>query len=414
MAEETIKCPNCGVEIPISEVLTHQIRDRVKAELEVDIKRREAELNDQARKISLEKTQIEEEINSRLNIQVAEIKAKAEEKASEKLGIEISDLKNQLTEKNEQILHAQKTELELRKRERELEEGKKAVELEVARKLADQKDKIKQEAFHQFSQEHQLKDAEREKTIRDLKLALEEAQRRAAQGSMQLQGEVQELAIEEWLRDNYPLDTIEEIKKGARGADCLQVINTRTRQNCGRIYYESKRTKDFQPSWIEKFKNDIRDKGADIGVLVTQSMPSDMERMGFKDGIWICTFEEFKALSAVLRQSVIRLSEAVATQENKGDKMAMLYDFLTSNEFALQISSIVEGFSQMKKDLDSEKRSIQGIWKRREKQIEKVLLNTNYMYNSIKGIAGNAIPTVKLLELPESNEEVDQGSFEFD
>ena len=165
---------------------------------------------------------------------------------------------------------------------------------------------------------------DRDKRIKDLQQALEEARRKAEQGSMQLQGEVQELAIEEWLAANFPLDKIEEIKKGARGADCLQIVNTRSRKNCGKIYYESKRTKDFQPSWIEKFKKDIRDKGADIGVLVTQSMPSDMERMGSKDGIWVCTFEEFKSLCAVLRQSVIRISEAVEIQENKGDKMAML------------------------------------------------------------------------------------------
>ena len=414
MAEEIITCPNCGFKIPISEVLTHQIRDRLKLELEADVKQREAELNKQAKKLSQEKEQIDEQVNEKLKAQLAEIQVKAEQKASEKLGIELKDLKNQVTEKNQQIALAQKTELELRKQQRDLEEGKKALELEVARKLAEEKEKVKQEALQQFSQEHQLKDAEREKTIKDLQQALDEARRKATQGSMQLQGEVQELAIEEWLREHYPLDTIDEIKKGARGADCLQVVNTRSRQNCGTIYYESKRTKDFQPTWIEKFKNDIRDKGSDIGVLVTQSMPGDMERMGFRDGIWICTFEEFKSLSAVLRQSIIRLSDAVAIQENKGDKMAMLYDYLTSNEFALQIGAIVEGFDLMRQDLDREKRSMQGIWKRREKQIEKVLLNTNYMYSSIKGIAGNAIPTVKRLELPGSDEEADQSSFDFE
>jgi len=215
-----------------------------------------------------------------------------------------------------------------------------------------------------------------------------------------LQGEVQELAIEEWLRVNFPLDTVEEIKKGARGADCLQIVNTRTRQNCGTIYYESKRTKGFQPGWIEKFKNDIREKGADIGVLVTESMPGDMERMGLKDGIWVCTFEEFRSLCVVLRDSVIKLSNVVVTQENKGDKMGMIYDYLTGNEFRLQVEAIVEGFTQMQTDLESEKRAINSIWKKREKQIEKVLLNTNYMYSSVKGIAGSAIQSVPLLEFP--------------
>jgi hypothetical protein len=227
--------------------------------------------------------------------------------------------------------------------------------------------------------------------------------RKQEQGSMQLQGEVQELAIEEYLMAQFPLDTIDEIKKGARGGDCVQIVNTRTKQNCGTIYYESKRTKDFQPSWIEKFKTDIRIKGANIGVLVTDVYPSDMQRMGLKEGIWICSYEEFKGLCKVLRESIVQLDSALATQENKGDKMSLLYDFLTSNTFRMQIEAIVEGFSQMQSDLDSEKRAMQRIWKTREKQIEKVITNTIDMYGSIKGIAGNAIGEIKALELPGAN-----------
>ena len=233
----------------------------------------------------------------------------------------------------------------------------------------------------------------------------EEMKRKQEQGSMQMQGEVQELAIEEWLASQFPLDSIEEIKKGARGGDCIQIVNTRNRQNCGKIYYESKRTKDYQPSWIEKFKADMREKGADIGVLVTEAMPSDFDRMGIKDGVWICSYEEFKGLCAVLRESIIQLSLAVASQENKGDKMHMLYDYLTSNNFRMQVEAIVEGFSSMKTALESEKRSMQRIWKEREKQIEKVITNTIDMYGSIKGIAGNAIQSVKALELPGTNED---------
>jgi len=239
-----------------------------------------------------------------------------------------------------------------------------------------------------------------QKQLEDQKKLTEEMKRKQEQGSMQLQGEVQELAIEEWLAEQFPLDTIDEIKKGARGGDCIQIVNTRTAQNCGAIYYESKRTKDFQPTWIEKFKADIRAKGANIGVLVTEVMPSDMKRMGLKDGIWICNYDEFKGLCAVLRQSIIQLNSAVSSQENKGDKMHMLYDFLTSNTFRMQIEAIVEGFTQMKTDLETEKRSFARIWKQREKQIDKVTLNTIEMHASIKGIAGNAIQVVKALELP--------------
>ena len=246
------------------------------------------------------------------------------------------------------------------------------------------------------------------KQLEDQKKLTEEMKRKQEQGSMQMQGEVQELAIEEWLAVQFPLDSIEEIKKGARGGDCIQIVNTRSRQNCGKIYYESKRTKDFHPSWIEKFKADMREKSADIGVLVTEAMPSDFKRMGIKDGVWICSYEEFKGLCAVLRESVIQLSLAVASQEGKGDKMHMLYDYLTSNNFRMQVEAIVEGFSTMKNDLESEKRSMQRIWKQREKQIEKVVTNTIDMYASIKGIAGSAIQSVKALELTDSEEDWDE------
>ena len=272
--------------------------------------------------------------------------------------------------------------------------------------LIAEKEKIKKSE----EDKNELRFKEMQKQLEDQKKLTEEMKRKQEQGSMQLQGEVQELAIEEWLTATFPLDTIDEIKKGARGGDCIQIVNTRTEQNCGKIYYESKRTKDFQPSWIEKFKNDIREKGANIGVLVTEVMPSDMDRMGLKEGIWICNYEEFKGLCSVLRDSIIKVNVALGSQENKGDKMNMLYDYLSSNQFRMQIEAIVEGFSSMKTALDKEKRAMQRIWKEREKQIDKVTINTIDMHSSIKGIAGNAIQSVKALELPE----VDDDNLELD
>jgi hypothetical protein len=226
-------------------------------------------------------------------------------------------------------------------------------------------------------------------------------QRKQDQGSMQTQGEVQELAIEEWLKANFPLDTIEEIKKGQRGADCIQIVNTHARPGCGKIYYESKRAERFANDWIEKFKADMRSRGINTGILVTQVMPKDMDRMGIKEGIWICSFNEFKGLSSLMRESVIRISEVTASQENKGDKMVMLYDYLISPEFKAQIEAIVEGFTQMKTGIAKERMAMEKLWKEREAQVEKVLINTSGMYGKIKGIAGTAIGTVQALELGE-------------
>jgi len=358
------------------------------------LKREKEELADEF------KNQLESKLQDELKAKEANIKAKLLEENSERIDL----LNKELNEKSEKLKELNKSKAEIARLIREKEEitskAKADAEIALNKKLKEESLKIKKAT----DEENELKFKEYEKKLADQKDLMEQMKRKHEQGSMQLQGEVQELAIEEWLADNFPLDSISEIKKGARGADCLQTVNTREQQNCGTIYYESKRTKDFQPAWIEKFKNDIRDKNANIGVLVTEVMPKEMKRMGLKDGIWICTFEEFKALSNVLRQSVIKLSNAIISQENKGDKMAMLYDFLTSNEFKLQMEGIVEGFTQMNADLLKEKNAMKRIWKQREKQIEKVIDNTINMYGSIKGIAGNAIQSINTLELPGSKE----------
>ena len=308
-------------------------------------------------------------------------------------------MEKELSEKTEQVKALNKAKADISRLEREKSTMKESIELELQIKLTEQVNIEREKIRAQEGERAQMIITEREQVIGQLKTQLADAHRKAEQGSTQLQGEAQELEIESWLTQQFPLDSIEEIKKGAQGADCLQTVNTISKQHCGTIYYESKRTKRFQPGWIEKFKGDIRARNADIGVLVTEAMPDDMERMGQRDGVWICSFSEFKGLCVVLRESLVHLSQAIATQENKGDKMGMLYDFLTGNEFRLQIEAIVEGFTQMQTDLDSERRAMQGIWKKREKQIEKVLLNTNHMYQSVRGIAGNAIQPVAQLEL---------------
>jgi len=406
-----VKCPNCGAAIDVQDILAHQLEDEIKKKFQVQAaeekKKLEAETENLQRAVNefeKKKRQENELFQQRLEKQLNEEKKNIEERLKIKLQDEQSEqfnaLQKELNEKSEQLKELNRSKAEIEKLKRRNNEIKEEVEAEAEKKLNDllmaERDRIKKTE----EDRNELRFRELQKKLEDQKKLTEEMKRKQEQGSMQLQGEVQELAIEEWLASQFPLDTIEEVKKGARGGDCLQYVNTRSRQNCGTIYYESKRTKDFQPSWIEKFKADIRDKGANIGVLVTEVMPSDMDRMGLKDGIWICNYDEFKGLCAVLRESVVQLSTAISTQENKGDKMDMLYNYLTSNTFRMQIEAIVEGFTQMKSDLESEKRSMQRIWKQREKQIEKVVTNTIDMYGSIKGIAGNAVQSVKALELP--------------
>lgn len=411
MAEQSsIQCPNCGTPIDVNDVLKHQLEDSIRKEFQqkATIQNKELELkNEQLEKAKAEFEAKKKQENELFAERLEREKKTAEKEISEKLKAKLEEenkdrlllMEKELSEKSEKIRELNKMEGEIAKLQREKLEMKEAIEAEAQKQLNAalvlERDKIRK----QEEEKNELKIKEYQKQSDDQKKLIEEMKRKQEQGSMQLQGEVMELAIEEWLANNFPLDSIDEVKKGANGADCLQIVNTRELQNCGSIYYESKRTKAFQPAWIEKFKNDIRTKKANIGVLVTEVMPAGMDRMGMRDGIWICTYEEFKGLSAVLRQSLIQISQAVQAQENKGDKMSMLYDFLTSNEFRLQIEGIVEGFTQMQGDLDAEKRAMQRIWKQREKQIEKVVHNTLGMYGSIRGIAGNAVQTVRALEL---------------
>jgi hypothetical protein len=411
-----IKCPNCNTAIDVQNVLSHQLEDEINKKYQSQLaserqkfERQEKDLN-KAKELfeqdkHLQKERQDEAVKKQLKVERDAIEDKLKKQLKEEQVEQFDALQKELNEKSLQVKDLNKSKAEIERLKRENSEVKEAAEAEAQKKLNEillaEKNKIRKSE----EDRNELKFKELQKQLEDQKKLTEEMKRKQEQGSMQMQGEVQELAIEEWLAAQFPLDSIGEIKKGARGADCLQIVNTRSRQNCGKIYYESKRTKDFQAGWIEKFQADMRDKGADVGVLVTEAMPSTMDRMGIVDGVWVCSYQEFKGLCAVLRESVIQLSLAISSQENKGDKMHMLYDFLTSNTFRMQIDAIVEGFTTMKSDLESEKRSMQRIWKQRDKQIDKVLINTTDMYGSIKGIAGNAIQSVKALELGGGEEE---------
>jgi hypothetical protein len=390
---QNIECPNCGHPIDVNDILYHQLQDKVDKEYNTKL----LELEKQKGKVS---ESIEEGVRKQLQTEKSKMEKKIRTQISEETAGEIQSYQEQLEEKTKEVgrLNLLKSELSRVKREKDelAEKIQAAAEEKLNSMIKDEKIKIRS----QVDRENELKISEKDRMIEDLNGRVKEMQRKIEQGSMQVTGEIQELAIEDFLKSNFPLDIIDEIKKGARGGDCYQLVNTHTRQNCGSIYYESKRTKDFQPSWIEKFKEDMRLRNATFGVLVTEVMPKGFERLGKLDGIWVCNYQEFKGLCYVLRESVILYSDIVSSQENKGEKMGMLYEYLTGNEFKMQVEAIVEGFSQMEVDLASERRSIESIWKKREKQIQKVLHNTIHMYSSIKGIAGSSLPSIKILELP--------------
>ena len=286
-----IHCPNCGETIDVNEVLKHQLEEQVRseynrklAENREEFEKKQEAFEKERDAFEREKREQRERFNEELEAQVKaerkEIEAKLKAKIADEQAEQFSELQKELQEKSEQVKELFKTKAEISKLQREKEELKLTVEAELQQKLNQTLIEEKEKIRRMEEEKNELKLKELQKQLEDQKKLTEEMKRKQEQGSMQMQGEVQELAIEEWLSTKFPLDNIDEIKKGVRGGDCIQIVNTMTRQNCGKIYYESKRTKEFQSSWIEKFKADMREKGADIGVLVTEAMPPDMQRMG--------------------------------------------------------------------------------------------------------------------------------------
>jgi len=312
----------------------------------------------------------------------------------------------------EKLRTARQRELEFLKKEQDLQNKEAELELSVQRLLQEERTRMSKEIRELEEQKvaaretaHQLKVKELEKQLEDQKkLATEmerraeEMKRKAEQGSMQLQGEVQELALEGLLRNTFPFDKVTEVGKGVRGADCILTVRNEYGQECGRIIYESKRTQSFSQDWVDKLKSDMRSQGAMVAVIVTQAMPKDLDRFGEINGVWVCSFAEVKALTYVLRDGILRVFKATLSQENKGDKMHLLYNYLTSAEFSEQWKAIREGFLSMKQSIQKERDMMERLWKAREKQLEKVLLNAAHVRGSIEGIAGKDVIDVPLLE----------------
>jgi hypothetical protein len=344
---------------------------------------------------------------------LAEQKITIENELAEKLKKEVGaqyDHKIKVMQQSEsamskQVKDFQEKELEFLKQVQVIQAKEAELELELQRKLVKERETLKaqiqKEEIERGSlkeQEHQLKVKELEKQLDDQRKLADEMKRKAEQGSMQMQGEVQELLLEELLKSSFPFDEIVEVGKGVRGADCIQVVRNNLGQEAGKIIYESKRTTAFAQDWIEKLKADMRSQGADIAIIVTQSFPKDMERFGEKEGVYICSYQEVKSVALLLRTALLKLFDAKKNQLNKGDKMSFLYNYLTSNEFNEQWKAIGEGFRQMRQSIQKERDAMEKLWKSREKQLEKVLLNAMHIKGSIEGIAGADSINMNLLE----------------
>lgn len=405
MIDQNIICPKCGTEIPLTETLSQQIRESLRKEFETESKEREAaiavrekQLHLQQEEIKTAKNSIDQEVTEKMKAEELRIKQAARVDAETALQVELTDLKQQVSESKQKIEEAQHNELELRKKARELEESQKSLELEIARKVDEEKEKIRMAAIDQFTETHRLKDLEKDKQMDGMRKTIDDLKRKAEQGSMQIQGEVLELDFEAALKTRFPYDTIEPVAKGMRGADIIQKVVSPAGQDSGSIIWETKRTKSWSDSWIEKLKNDQRDVNAEIAVIVTEAFPKGIQQFGQIDGIWITSPLLAGSIADVLRAGLIKVSQAVLSSVNKGEKMEILYDYLSGAPFRQKVEAIVEAFVSMKEDLDKEKRAALKNWSKREKQLEKVITSTAGMYGDMQGIIGASLPEIKLLD----------------
>jgi hypothetical protein len=404
-----VKCPGCGHTFPIEEAMTEEYKKELREKMVSFTKQKEEEYQKKLEEFSNREQLQLQEFDKKLQYEKQSLKLSLEENLRKTISqdfqnkVQLLEAANKDTE--EKLKLARQQELEFLKKEQLLKTREEELEIQLQRKLQEQRNELSEQIRKQEQEkntlketEFQLKVRELEKQLDDQKKLAEEMKRKAEQGSMQLQGEVQELILEELLRSNFPFDIISEVGKGVRGADCIQTVRNQYGQECGRIIFESKRTKDFSNDWIEKLKKDMRGIGVDVAVIVTQCYPKGMDCFGEKDGVWICSFEEVKAVAFVLRDSIVKLFNASKSQDNKGDKMHMMYDYLTSSEFNEQWKAIREGFMSMRLSIQKEREAMERLWKSREKQLDKVLLNAAHIRGSVEGIAGSDTIQMNLLD----------------
>lgn len=427
----SVICPNCNTQFEPTAAIAQSVREELSKEFnkkwlekqkereelylqrENQLQQQQKDKEDQYRKRELQLQQQQQDFTKKLEDEKRLMEATLRQEMQAKVGADYEHklrlLEDDNKTKESKLNEAREKELDFMRKMQDLKNKEQELELEMQRKMLAERERIEEDIKKNLEEknkvnitEFEMKLKERDKQLEDQKRMIEEMKRKSEQGSMQLQGEVQELALEDLLRSTFPFDVVSEVGKGKRGADCILTVRNGYGQECGKIIFESKRTKDFGTDWIEKLKVDMRTTGSDLAVLVTQATPKDMDSFGEREGVWICNFREVRAVVAVLRDLILKVYNAKKSQDNKGDKMTLLYNYLISTEFSEQWTAIREGFMSMRISIQRERDQMEKLWKAREKQLEKVLLSTAHIKGSIEGIAGMDV-NLNLLPADDSN-----------
>ena len=402
-----IACPSCHNPIEVTEILRAQITAQVRSEFEAGVRRQQDEIAQAKSRLEAEradlcaaKASVQEQVDKLLAAQRVELLAKAKQEAAQALGVELQDSLTQVTELKSKLVEANNREREFRKRERELDNAKTEHELKVARQIDAERARIREETKLQLEEQYALKLAEKEKKLADALAQSKELQRRVEQGSQQLQGEIQEIALEHLLETTFTSDRIEPVAKGVNGGDNIQRVHSMAGVMCGSILWESKRTKNWNNAWLAKARDDQRAARTDCVVIVTEALPEGVRSFDNIGGVWVCSWSTVKALATVLRFGLLEVGKARVAMQDQHEKTELVYNYLTGTEFQQRVTGVVEAMVSMQLDLDSEKRSTKRLWSKREKQIVRAVGNLASFYGDLQGFIGSSLPTIEGLDVP--------------
>lgn len=414
MNESTVKCPECGAEIKLSETLAAPIIDAERAKIEAKfkerfatVKQREDEIEKETETLSRQKAEvdcakadIEKAVANRVEKERASIAKQAGAAATKAATAELEAVRKDLAAKDAKLVEAQKAELEVRQERKALEDEKREYDLKLTRAVDAERDKIREATRKEDEAHYRLKVAEKDKVIADMQKQVEELRRKGEQGSQQLQGEVQELDLRSMLERAFPYDIIEDVPKGQHGGDVLQRVVGANGRQCGTILWESKRTKAWSDGWLSKLRDDQRDAKAEIAAIMSATLPKDLTTFDRRDGVWVTGPACVIPVSTALRQTLIEAASARQALENQQGKMEMIYGYLTSSHFKQRVTAMVESYVGLRTELESERRAFNRIWAKREKQLDRMLGGVTGMYGDLQGIVGASLPAVEGLELP--------------
>jgi hypothetical protein len=368
-------------------------------EKEVAVRKRERQIEQIQSQLDQEKRQLEQNLQKRLEDGRAELVRQTREKAREELGVELKDRETALAELRAKVEQANQKELAFLKDKRELEEKVRNVELEVTRRTQEELKKVREQALKEMDEQHRLKLLEKEQQVETLRRQIEDLKRSAEQGSQQTQGEVLEIALEELLKNLFPADSIEPVPKGVRGADVIQHVFDDSGMDCGLILWESKRTKHWSKDWLPKLRDDLRTVGASRSVIVSEQLPEHVRHFGQVDGVWVASWACVQPVAVMLRESLVGVARSRRALDGQHTKMELVYNYLVGQDFYNRVSGVVEAFMTMRQELETERRALTSCWRKREKQLERVLLNTSGLYGDLQGIIGSTLPEIKSMSL---------------